>query len=239
MSRIENLETAFQIIQNVLKQKDERIRELDEENRSLKIRLSEFEEKVSDKIDDNEHNFKDSDLLKQNYYSERENIVKNNQSKEMKGLIYSPNPYNLNYNYVSETKNSNNNLNTKDSNSISGSASKPTRTILSPINPHNNNSNIASEPEKNHNYSTNNFRKDNNIANDSSSRNEVKYFLNEVKEKIPARDFKEFIKYIKILTDKSQVCLNRKEILDNVKSLFGNKQKDLYLRFEQLLSVKK
>ena len=78
-----------------------------------------------------------------------------------------------------------------------------------------------------------------NMDDSNTSRNEVKTFLNEVREKIPSSEFKEFIKFIKVLTDKSNINLNRREIFENVKSLFGNKYRDLYMKFEMLLSVKK
>lgn len=73
----------------------------------------------------------------------------------------------------------------------------------------------------------------------SNSRQEIKIFLNEVKEKIPTKDFKDFIKYIKILTDKNNTTVNQKEIFDNVKILFGYQYKDLYIKFEEILSIKK
>ena len=73
----------------------------------------------------------------------------------------------------------------------------------------------------------------------NSSRNDVKSFLSEVKEKISSKDFKEFIKYIKILTDRSNSVINRKEIFDKVKILFGNEYNDLYKKFELILSIKK
>jgi hypothetical protein len=76
--------------------------------------------------------------------------------------------------------------------------------------------------------------------NDSNvSRNEVKLFLNEVKEKIPQKEFKEFIKYIKVLTHKNVGGVNKIEIFENVRKLFGRDFVDLYEKFEFLLSIKK
>jgi hypothetical protein len=72
----------------------------------------------------------------------------------------------------------------------------------------------------------------------STSRYEVKEFLNTVKEKIPGKEFKEFIKLIKLLTDRNNIQ-NKTEIFNLVKILFGERYKDLYDKFEKILSNKK
>ena len=72
----------------------------------------------------------------------------------------------------------------------------------------------------------------------SQSRIEVKNFLKEVKGKVDPHVFKEFIRYIKILTNKSGV-VNRKGMIENVKLLFGTEHEDLYNKFEEILCVKK
>ncbi len=69
------------------------------------------------------------------------------------------------------------------------------------------------------------------------SRDEIKDFLLKVKEKIPGKDFKDFIGYIKMLTDKNNVC-NKKEIINHMNTIFQN-QRDLYARFEEILLIKK
>lgn len=73
----------------------------------------------------------------------------------------------------------------------------------------------------------------------SQSRNEVKKFLNEVKGQVEPKLFKEFIKNIKLLTNKTGNNVNRKAIIENVKNLFGEQHKDLFLKFEEILGVKK
>ena len=72
----------------------------------------------------------------------------------------------------------------------------------------------------------------------SQSRIEVKNFLKEVKETVDPQVFKEFIKYIKVLTSKSEV-VNRKVMIEKVKLLFGTEHAYLYSKFEEILCVKK
>lgn len=73
----------------------------------------------------------------------------------------------------------------------------------------------------------------------SQSRNEVKKFLNEVKGQVEPKLFKEFIKNIKLLTNKTGNSVNRKAIIENVKNLFGEQHMDLFLKFEEILGIKK
>jgi hypothetical protein len=73
--------------------------------------------------------------------------------------------------------------------------------------------------------------------NANETRDEVKVFLLKVKEKIPPKDFKEFITDIKLLTDKNNLC-NKKEIISHVNAIFQN-HRDLYERFEEILLIKK
>lgn len=69
------------------------------------------------------------------------------------------------------------------------------------------------------------------------SRDEIKEFLLKVKERIPAKDFKDFISDIKLLTDRNNIC-NKKEIINHVNIIFQN-HRDLYARFEEILLIKK
>ena len=69
----------------------------------------------------------------------------------------------------------------------------------------------------------------------TNNRNKVREFLNEVKEKLDTKRFKVFIKNVKILTDKSQ-SVNRKQVFDQVKDIFGEDHIDLYIKFETILS---
>ena len=75
-------------------------------------------------------------------------------------------------------------------------------------------------------------------------KNEVKKYLNEVKEKIEPELFREFIKYIKVMTSKnnnnnSNSKSNKKEIVTKVKELFGEKYIELFHQFEVIVCLKK
>ena len=72
----------------------------------------------------------------------------------------------------------------------------------------------------------------------AQSRNDVKNYLKEVKDIVDPKLFKEFIKNIKLLTNKT-ANVNKKAIIENVKNLFGEEYIDLYLKFETILGVKK
>jgi hypothetical protein len=152
------------------------------------------------------------------YYSEKQNIIRGDQI-DMKN-------YYTNY--------GNQNFEEEGISSKSDSPFKAIRTqvVQTPTN------NIISK-ENQYAYESSTPIPQPNSKPADTNRNNVKNFLNEVKEKIPAKDFKEFIKYIKILTDKTQQQINRKEIFQEVRKIFGNNFTDLYTRFELLLSLKK
>jgi len=69
------------------------------------------------------------------------------------------------------------------------------------------------------------------------SRDEIKEFLLQVKGRIQAKDFKEFISDIKLLTDRNNIC-NKNEVINHVNMIFQN-HRDLYARFEEILLIKK
>ena len=73
----------------------------------------------------------------------------------------------------------------------------------------------------------------------SSSKKEVKNYLKEVKSKIEYKKFKEFIRNIKLLTAKNNAALNRDIIMENVKHIFGDEHKDLYIRFQSIIGTGK
>ena len=86
---------------------------------------------------------------------------------------------------------------------------------------------------------SNSFMMTNSGNKDSAqSRNEVKNYLKEVKDIVDPKLFKEFIKNIKLLTNKT-ANVNKKAIIENVKNLFGEEYIELYLKFETILGVKK
>jgi hypothetical protein len=71
---------------------------------------------------------------------------------------------------------------------------------------------------------------------ENENRNDIKEFLMTVKGRIDHHSFKEFIKYIKILTSK-ETNIDRNEIFMKVKEIFGN-CKDLYDKFEKIIVFK-
>ena len=86
---------------------------------------------------------------------------------------------------------------------------------------------------------SNSFMMTNSGNKDSAqSRNEVKNYLKEVKDIVEPKLFKEFIKNIKLLTNKT-ANVNKKAIIENVRNLFGEQYIDLYMKFETILGVKK
>ena len=86
---------------------------------------------------------------------------------------------------------------------------------------------------------SNSFMMTNSGNKDSAqSRNEVKNYLKEVKDIVDPKLFKECIKNIKLLTNKT-ANVNKKAIIENVRNLFGEQYIDLYMKFETILGVKK
>ena len=86
---------------------------------------------------------------------------------------------------------------------------------------------------------SNSFMMTNSGNKDSAqSRNEVKNYLKEVKDIVDPKLFKEFIKNIKLLTNKT-ANVNKKAIIENIRNLFGEQYIDLYMKFETILGVKK
>jgi hypothetical protein len=72
----------------------------------------------------------------------------------------------------------------------------------------------------------------------SHSKNEVKTYLKEVKGKVDPFIFKEFIKNIKLLTaSKEKNGIDKSIIVENVKILFGEQYKDLFIKFESIIGV--
>lgn len=86
--------------------------------------------------------------------------------------------------------------------------------------------------------------KDNSVITGNSSnskvhsKNEVKLYLKEVKEKVEPSIFKEFISYIKLLTSsKDNNGVDRNEIVENVRELFGEQYKNLFIKFQSIIGV--
>lgn len=79
----------------------------------------------------------------------------------------------------------------------------------------------------------------NGVRSQSSSKADVKNYLKEVKSKIEPKKFKEFIRNIKLLTAKNNSSLNKNIIVESVRILFGEEHKDLFIKFESIIGVKK
>lgn len=213
-----DLDSALSSIKSLMLEKDDKIFTLEEENKILKYKISELESKLKNFHSNNQQS-QQSTTTTRNFSNINPNKSSNNSSSNMvivSGTYkYSPTSLIPSYSNVSNTctvPNFNTQNNYQNTSSLS--------TLNSPGN--------ASNP-----YSPSNLNDSN------ASRNEIKLFLVEVKEKIPQREFREFIKYIKILTDKNVGGVNRNEIFESVKKLFGRDYLDLYEKFEYLLSIKK
>ena len=71
-----------------------------------------------------------------------------------------------------------------------------------------------------------------------NSKLEVKNYLRVVKNKLEPQKFKEFIRNIKMLTTKNSSTLNRNIIVENVRMIFGEEHKDLFIRFKRIIGVR-
>ena len=72
-----------------------------------------------------------------------------------------------------------------------------------------------------------------------SSKAEVKSYLKEVKSKIEPHKFKEFIRNIKLLTAKNNTTFNKDIIVESVRKIFGETNKDLFIKFQYIIGAKK
>lgn len=73
----------------------------------------------------------------------------------------------------------------------------------------------------------------------TNSKRDVKNFLKEVKAKIEPKKFKEFIRNIKLLTAKNKTAFNREIIVESIRKIFGDENNDLFIKFENIIGVKK
>ena len=90
---------------------------------------------------------------------------------------------------------------------------------------------------------SNDSRNENSILTSTSnyriySKGEVKLFLKEVKSRVNPVIFKEFIQNIKLLTsNKNNRGVDKNVIVENVKMLFGEEYKDLFIKFGAIIGV--
>jgi hypothetical protein len=232
------LKSAFQSIQYIIYHKEEKIKQLEEENMMLKNKIKELETLNYNRELSNYDNLK-KPQKETEFNSIREIKYRNipttqNQSNTSYGLKYQ----NEKEDFLSSPGSPFTNLkNTQNEIPIMNELN--VRKNFVPVYSNENNNYLYS-PNQNIEILKSPVRTTHPTDDSNNSRNDVKLFLNEVREKIPSKEFKEFIKLIKILTDKNnQVPVNRKDIFDKVKILFGMQFRDMYYKFEQLLSVKK
>lgn len=72
----------------------------------------------------------------------------------------------------------------------------------------------------------------------NSGKMDVKNYLKEVKKKVDPDMFKKFIAHIKLLTSKNNSGFKKEIVLENVRLLFGEEYKELYLKFENIIGYK-
>ena len=73
----------------------------------------------------------------------------------------------------------------------------------------------------------------------TSSKKNVKNYLKEVKNRINQTKFREFIRNIKLLTAKNNSALNKEIIIESVRILFGEENKDLFIKFKTIIGIGK
>ena len=73
----------------------------------------------------------------------------------------------------------------------------------------------------------------------TSSKKNVKNYLKEVKTRIEPTKFREFIRNIKLLTAKNNSALNKEIIIESVRILFGEENKDLFIKFKTIIGIGK
>jgi hypothetical protein len=238
-------ETLFDKLREILILKDKQILKLEEENTKLRLSLSEHDKKKNndqnstsggkDILTSTDKNSKDEinkggyntiDTTNTGTYRNINAIISGKLKENEKELDMDKEKYfsqngnikfksNFNGNYISETQRKIHD-------------NKQKEIFYTPS------CGYLKSPNKNEHITHSHSK----INESTSSRIEIKSYLQEVKEKIPAHNFKQFIKYIKILTDKNGVIFNRNEIFENVRLLFGTENKELYSKFEHILSIK-
>ena len=68
---------------------------------------------------------------------------------------------------------------------------------------------------------------------------ERKQFLKEVKEKVPSNIFRQFIYYVKLLTDETKnSSVDKNGIIEKIKLLFGIEYIDLFRKFQTFVTIR-
>ena len=217
-----NINKAILILKNEFKKKDDKIK-------LLELKVEELEKKIN--------------LItnsKSNISQQNNNNMNNNINV----------PFNKNFTFAElnsgevnpfQNKTENNKINTgmedlnADNNNNIYSQNKSSNQFQinnNQYNLNNNNNNLASGIKEN-------SLTGNSGSSRNHSKNEVKLYLKEVKEKVEPFIFKEFIKNIKLLTSSKEMKggVDRKKIVENVRQLFGEQYKELFIKFGAIIGI--
>jgi len=217
-----NINKAIIILKNEFKKKDDKIK-------FLELKVEELERKINMITNS-----------KSNVQQQNKNNMNNNINV----------PFNKNFTFAEfnsgevnpfQNKNENNKINTEmedlnaDNNNNVYSQNKSSNQFQinnNQYNLNNNNNNLASGIKEN-------SLTGNSGSSRNHSKNEVKLYLKEVKEKVEPFIFKEFIKNIKLLTSSKEMKggVDRKQIVENVRILFGEQYKELFIKFGAIIGI--
>lgn len=208
---------AFLLIRGELKKKDDRILQLEK-------KVEELTKKLNFLTNRNNYNISSQTTPFRNVTQKEYKEVQNRNITNKIGSDLPPDGYNLGYG----------NMNIGDVNQRSYSY---TRSISHNIPNYNSDSeNIVKRFQRfdNLSHSHENSAKSYN-GSYYNSKIEVKNYLRTVKNILDPKKFKEFIKNIKLLTVKNNSTFNRNIIVENVRIIFGEEHKDLFLRFKTII----
>ena len=215
-----NINKVLLILRNEFKKKDERIKSLELKVADLERKINMIKSQNSSPIQNNNNNI----------------INENNLNNKNINL-----PLNKNFTFAEKNSGEINN-NKVDTGTDRAKIDYYYRQMNS-SNQYkvNNNKNMLENNYSNKNNVLNEGLKENSMTDNSKksqSKNEVKLYLKEVKGKVEPYIFKEFIKNIKLLTSSKETNgIDRNIIVENVKLLFGEQYKDLFIKFESIIGV--
>ena len=212
------LDRAFFIIKNELKKKDDKIRD-------LQRKVSELINKLKS-LTGNNNNF-------ENY--QMETPYKEGPKNLYKEEMNNNNLYNNKIGYNIDYLRQNNFINLNNNNIRSNSQSKPFHPINQGYN--SDSENIIKRMPGYDNLSHSNENSVLTYNGVQTSKQEVKKYLKDVKERIEPKKFKEFIRNIKLMTAKNNKSINKQIIIESVRNIFGRENLDLFLKFEKIVGT--
>ena len=215
---------AFLMIRSELKRRDDRIIELEKKVAELTRKINMLTNRNINNNNNNNNNFSSSmnpfgKSSTEEYNEEDDRNLINKIGRDMRPGGYSFGYMNLNGNQRSNSYVRSISQNTPNYNSDSDNIVKRFQKFdnLS----HSNEDSVLTYNGVNYN-----------------SKLEVKNYLRVVKNKLDPQKFKEFIRNIKMLTTKNSSTLNRNIIVENVRMIFGEEHKDLFIRFKRIIGVR-